>query len=986
MPSQQDLFDRFPQMKPIKRMPTLSRVNGCGVALYGSRDHDAQTGTYVKTWCISLAFIPVICLKAYRVASGRNGGWFILGREPLSAFAKAWNVIVLAGALSIGGGVMWNNYTSTPEYKAKQRMAAADGMVNAGKLASAASTYENLTSGGTTQADPAAHALASLLDAKCPQAPLSEDSGVYEAAVHVARQNDFSGALAPAGIAAKGLKLARDRGATDPANAIAILDAIRPLVIDTRPLDAVRLDLLRKWAAAEPSNLKALVPLASLLEQQGDLAGAKKLLLPVKSQLGDTEGARVLGTILSREGDLDGAYALLWPYVDARLARLHDAEKAEHDVGESLWHREVQELNDQKGPSDFYARYKAASTDAAKDAVLSQYVNGRIKDDPEFIAANKNLEHEAGVVPVALDLGMVMLERAQGQANPADRKTQLEATEKVFLAVGGVASESDVYRVSLGQVYYWLGKQADGHKLFDEYLSSKSRQFKDLLTIAEKLRQVGAVPEARAMMEEAYAKGADEKEKHAAAHMRAVCDKDLDDEILWLNRADTANPSIRAALAKAQGNKAVQEGREQEAVKQFHDAIDAYSAMPRGPGTANETALAYYGIFMVTGDRADMQRCADFFQQALDLAPSDSILQHNAAETLLEAAITDVIAGDIDLHALHQGGSTSLLGYLYKDEAGRAAVAKRVADHPGIARALGYFEKAMLLSPKNGRGYEPPYHVHRFVRNQGALRTLAQRLDAADIDTGDQAADVKDTLSGAKDEQTRTAIAAALKRRTAAVDTVRAKGGLTAAVAMDELAEVMLTADTYDRKTNADEVLKLARDAYAIAPSTSTRGSLIAALLFRAHNELRKANPAFDSFCRKYERSLGCTYTMAFCLGDANPFQSAVRQHKDIREAIALTREECTSFPQGRSLFDWALLRGSDAPDDAAETTKTAEFLRADERTALDVRIDNALHPAHASTAMHQYWYALVQGKSPAEAKQAFAKVASLNVPVPVQP
>ena len=68
---------------------------------------------------------------------------------------------------------------------------------------------------------------------------------------------------------------------------------------------------------------------------------------------------------------------------------------------------------------------------------------------------------------------MVMLQRAQGQTDAAARKTQLESAEKVFLAIGGIAGRSDAYQLSLGQVDYWLGKQAEGCKLFDDYLAKK---------------------------------------------------------------------------------------------------------------------------------------------------------------------------------------------------------------------------------------------------------------------------------------------------------------------------------------------------------------------------------------------------------------------------------------------------------------------------------------------------------------------------------
>src|SRR2546423_3337568 len=167
------------------------------------------------------------------------------------------------------------------------------------------------------------------------------------------------------------------------------------------------LALLRKRAAAEPGNLEVIVPLASILEQQGQLDDAKKLLLPVKTQLGDGEGARVLGTILARQGDYDGAYALLWPFVKIRLDSLHAAEKNSEATLQRIADRELRKLNDDKGPADFYQKFRAASKDE-QQTLVHEYINARIKEDSEFAGAQQALEHETAVVPVALELGIVM--------------------------------------------------------------------------------------------------------------------------------------------------------------------------------------------------------------------------------------------------------------------------------------------------------------------------------------------------------------------------------------------------------------------------------------------------------------------------------------------------------------------------------------------------------------------------------------------------
>ena len=242
------------------------------------------------------------------------------------------------------------------------------------------------------------------------------------------------------------------------------------------------------------------------------------------------------------------------------------------------------------------------------------------------------------------------------------------------------------------------------------------------MAVAARLRQLGAASETRELTEEAYNKASTPEERHDAARFRALCYKDSDDEIAWLNKADTANPEVKATLAQATGEKAMEEGRDEEAVRQFRIAIAAYADLPRNARTVNETAPAYDAIFHVTGDRQSLERCVDYFQQAVDLSPTDPILLYNAGATLLRGAVSDVIGGAIDLRALHDSGNIGQLSYLYRDEAGRAALAQRVKDHPAIARALSYLERAMVLSPRSPRPYESIFSVYYVTHDLPALR------------------------------------------------------------------------------------------------------------------------------------------------------------------------------------------------------------------------------------------------------------------------
>lgn len=90
----ESLQARFPRMTPTSGPPPMVRINGVGLTVMGTRDRDAETGTYVTTLTFTLLFLPVLALAAFRVADAPTGGQYFLGREPLSGLAKGWNALV----------------------------------------------------------------------------------------------------------------------------------------------------------------------------------------------------------------------------------------------------------------------------------------------------------------------------------------------------------------------------------------------------------------------------------------------------------------------------------------------------------------------------------------------------------------------------------------------------------------------------------------------------------------------------------------------------------------------------------------------------------------------------------------------------------------------------------------------------------------------------------------------------------------------------
>src|SRR5260370_29599798 len=115
--SEINIFERFPEMEPVQKVPPLSTVNGIGLMMHGDRDEDPETGTYVKTLGFTLLFIPLLAVRSYRVATAPNGAWYFIGRVPLSRFARTWNFSLPLVLAAIGFAVFWGIHTSSDNYK-----------------------------------------------------------------------------------------------------------------------------------------------------------------------------------------------------------------------------------------------------------------------------------------------------------------------------------------------------------------------------------------------------------------------------------------------------------------------------------------------------------------------------------------------------------------------------------------------------------------------------------------------------------------------------------------------------------------------------------------------------------------------------------------------------------------------------------------------------------------------------------------------------
>src|SRR6185437_7341262 len=460
-----DWTERFPDMRPVRNPPALMRVNGFGCGVYGSRDHDADTGTYVTTYCLSALFLPVFALCAYRIADAPNGGWYFMGRVPLSRFAKTWNLLILFAGLCVAGAIGWTSHTESPDYIAGRQLAEADGLSAKGEITKAAQLYRQVATGSNSHRGEATARLKDLLDDPRTHTSLPEAAGVFRVAID-SRQRI---GLRPNDLEERGLKLFEQHAETDPRGALALLDVLTPVASDPRKLVALRRSLLERLVARDPRDPQIVSELALLYEENNQLPRCEAILMPLKDRLGDSEGARILGQILRRQDKVEEACAVLEPYTTRRLPQLRSSKQAYDNAVQQL----ITRIDQGIAPGFPYQRLRSA--DKADHLVIFQeYFASQLKEDPNLKSVNETYQRARLVVPAALELGIVLLRRAQARPDPAARGADLKKAEEMFLAIQtDEAAKSNTYRLSLGQVYYWLGKQQEGRKQFDEALAAE---------------------------------------------------------------------------------------------------------------------------------------------------------------------------------------------------------------------------------------------------------------------------------------------------------------------------------------------------------------------------------------------------------------------------------------------------------------------------------------------------------------------------------
>lgn len=971
-----DLFKRFPRMRRVNSAPWLATFNGFGFTVYGQRDADYESGTYVKSHCFCALFLPLLFFGSYRVADAQGGGWYFVGKEPLSSVAKAWNGLVAAAAIFGAALIGWNGYTSSPEYRAKQDLAAADKHLKAGEPVQAAGLYRRQLDLPAVAGRAREGLRASLEQCLGSDAVATVATGLRLTAGLPPRANKPD-ALVPDAFK-RGLSLVEKFRAKDPESGLRVFEDAAALDPRNEALKPLRLDLLKQTVAAHPNNTNRVVELALLYEKDGPPGESVKLLTPYAKKLGATEGARILGQHFLKEGQYEEAYGLLFPYVQLRLAKLHDMERSYTNAIALASQRALDDLRHNRAAPEFYRRYERASK-TEQGAMVDDYIQKAMQSDASYRRAVDELRSANEIVNVALDLGIVQLNRAQSLADAAARQAELQAAERTFLAIRGFAGESDEYKLFLGQVSYWLGKSKEGKELFDQLLASKKRAPAILLALGRTLRDVGEHQQARELTEESYRTGKAGKEKFEAAALRAHIQKDTDDMITWLRLADPNEASVKIALNDAQGMKALQQGNKTQAATFLREADQAYRGLPKSSVVLNNWGIAVLNLYEANGKAEDYTRGLALLEEAVALNPSDSITLMNTMHILMGRAVLDTVRDALRTDLLGEAPSVGHLHHLYNDEAGfrRGFGQLRAAD--SMKKALNYLDRALLLAPKRVHLYSQGLQLRGDFEELAEMQKLQQRFAAAQIDFAEHRKELREFYSGAKDKEYlgkyREGIARCLKLL--ATPAVQAHPP-TLAVVSTMLGNLQQNAWVVGEPVDSRKLLTEAMATYRAAPNAATRSALIAAHFFRAHDELIRQRTDYAAMVSHTRRALGPQHLITLALERGGPLADVIQADANVRAAAALQKERGRLVPSFRHPTEWAFQRALDP----AEAGVIAAGYKTNTLARLGDEMEFQFNAASPAETLDACWMKQLLGDA-AGAADLYARAISEGMPLP---
>ncbi len=718
----------FPKMVPTNSAPSLFTLNGCGLKLYGSRDQHPQSDSYVTTLFITLIFIPIFPIKAYRVVASSSNSYYFLGKEPLSTLCRLYRRCVLIAFMLMIGLFSWKTYVTSEGYLNRKQIVACNQLLSSQQWSKATAQALYLVDNPQVGAD------ALQIVQKANEGAFHADPSTLRGYLHYIALQSNREQLLP-GFSDRLLSQALSYQQEYPADAMDLIQLLTnyPGKIDPNKIHEARMSISQSWWTKSPNDVNASCNYVIEREDSLEESKQREILLPFQQNpfLLDSEAARILGGILFRENRYQEAKTLLSRYNTPRMQAFHRAVENYESVMTKRQDFYISQL-DRGLARDFdFAKYEKAKEDEQNNMV-NHFLVEKFKSDPAVQQALAAQEESGKMVAPVMQLGIVELNLSRDAESAEARKLMLESAEKTFLSVRGAVGDTDEYRLFLGEVSYWLGKHDEGKKLFDELLESNKRSSEWMMEVGERLRTVGEVDMARAILDEAWTTEKVEATKKSIAASRQIMAIDSEDRMKWLQRCDQSQAYVKTAIHENAAYIAQEAGRMKDAITEYKAALVEYKNLSESSSKFNNEALVWQSLARLTGSIEDFRSAVGLMERSL-LLEQNSITLQNLASSYASLANWQLNQKIFDLTKIPELSTGSLSFSMCKDAQQYQAMVKEYLSLPEVEKSLKLSAQSQVMSPKSPTTYAEITSYYLISKNDTELTKLLEKIIAAKL-------------------------------------------------------------------------------------------------------------------------------------------------------------------------------------------------------------------------------------------------------------
>lgn len=478
------------------------------------------------------------------------------------------------------------------------------------------------------------------------------------------------------------------------------------------------------------------------------------------------EARLVLAQLLSATGKLAQADALLAGLIAGRIERFVAASGALQQATDRAVTRVQADLRIGNVPYEMQQRYQAAISDEARDAIVREWGQAQIAQDPAVQQAREAYLALADLVPVSLAAGTVKLRRAQGLAGAA-RDAMLVEAERTFLAIRTEAEGQPEFRLGLGEIYARLGKAKESEAELAAVLAMNDPALS--LRVATVYRNLGSVGRAREVAAAVHDRRPPKELAHQAAMLLALLEPDEAAAEAWYRKANQADLQVRASLLELEARRLLRQGKLAECGAKLTAAARLY--LEGAHPNYNNAAIAHRQRYACSGDLAALADAEAALAQAHREAPEHPIIIGNLLGMLDGNSQIRVLRKRLDVQAARIDGdaAATIIAALIEGPERDAILAELAADR-GAQRAAELLAQYEVLAPNSPAAYRQGFRKAHLRRDEAAARAIVERARRAkQLDASEAARRREEHASGATDAEAIEVLTSSLQHHAASL-------------------------------------------------------------------------------------------------------------------------------------------------------------------------------------------------------------------------